>query len=98
MIYGKILDIRQYKTVIPERQKANDVRLVIALPYLEKTDLLVLVPREETQGRLNDLLDLSRLSRKGKGLEVQVLDRGEKSFMESLRTLQNYSVEFTAKY
>lgn len=84
--------------MIPERQKANDVRLVIALPYLEKTDLLVLVPREETQGRLNDLLDLSRLSRKGKGLEVQVLDRGEKSFMESLRTLQNYSVEFTAKY
>lgn len=84
--------------MIPERQKANDVRLVIALPYLEKTDLLVLVPGEETQGRLNDLLDLSRLSRKGKGLEVQVLDRGEKSFMESLRTLQNYSVEFTAKY
>ena len=84
--------------MIPERQKANDVRLVIALPYLEKTDLLVLVPREETQGRLTDLLDLSRLSRKGKGLEVQVLDRGEKSFMESLRTLQNYSVEFTAKY
>lgn len=84
--------------MIPERQKANEVRLVIALPYLEKTDLLVLVPREETQGRLNDLLDLSRLSRKGKGLEVQVLDRGEKSFMESLRTLQNYSVEFTAKY
>ena len=71
---------------------------MIALPYLEKTDLLVLVPGEETQGRLNDLLDLSRLSRKGKGLEVQVLDRGEKSFMESLRTLQNYSVEFTAKY
>lgn len=84
--------------MIPERQKANEVRLVIALPYLEKTDLLVLVPGEETQGRLNDLLDLSRLSRKGKGLEVQVLDRGEKSFMESLRTLQNYSVEFTAKY
>lgn len=84
--------------MIPERRKANEVRLVIALPYLEKTDLLVLVPGEETQGRLNDLLDLSRLSRKGKGLEVQVLDRGEKSFMESLRTLQNYSVEFTAKY
>lgn len=84
--------------MIPERQKANEVRLVIALPYLEKKDLLVLVPGEETQGRLTDLLDLSRLSRKGKGLEVQVLDRGEKSFMESLRTLQNYSVEFTAKY
>lgn len=84
--------------MIPERQKANEVRLVIALPYLEKKDLLVLVPGEETQGRLTDLLDLSRLSRKGKGPEVQVLDRGEKSFMESLRTLQNYSVEFTAKY
>ena len=57
-----------------------------------------MVPGEETQETLNDLLDLSRLSRKGKGLEVQVLERGKKSFMESFRTLQNYSVEFIAKY
>ena len=56
------------------------------------------MPGEETQETLNDLLDLSRLSRKGKGLEVQVLEREKKSFMESFRTLQNYSVEFIAKY
>ena len=30
----------QVKTVIPERQKANEVRLTIALPYLEKERLI----------------------------------------------------------
>lgn len=72
---------------------------MIALLYLEKKTYWFWCPERKHREDLADLLDLSRLSRKGKGLEVQVLDRERKASWRALELCRITQLSFlVAKY